>query len=116
MKPRSEGPPRWSVLAIGVPVFALIALWLTSVLTVVVVVGIWAPIALRLWGPLVVGLGWGGVQASFAALVYWRVRRAPQPIRSWWSVAAAVFAFLLLPGNLTMVLLTLGSLSGRGIG
>lgn len=116
MQPRTEGPPRWSVIAIGVPVFALAALWLMSALTVLVVVGIWAPIALRLWAPFVLGFVWGGVQVSFAWLVYWRVRTTPRAMRSWWSVAVAVVAFLLIPCNLTMILLTLGSISGMGIG
>ncbi len=94
----------------------LIGLWVASVLTVIGVVGIWAPIALRLWGPLVLGFGWGGVQASFGALTYWRVQRAPHPMRSWGSVAAALLAVLLIPGNLILILLTLGSISGTGIG
>jgi hypothetical protein len=115
-KPPNEALTRWAVVVIWPPVLALIALWLASVLTLVVVAGIWAPIALRLWGPLALGFGWGGVQASLAALVYWRVQRVPRLMRSWWSVGVAVIAILLTPSNVIAILLTLGSIFGRGIG
>jgi len=94
---------------------ALVVLWLISV-TAVLVVGIWATLALQLWGPLVLCLGWGGVQACFATLATRRIRRASHPLRSWWSVAVAVLAFPLTVCNLPVILLTVGTIFKQGLG
>ena len=112
MRRDTDGPSRFAAAAVGAPAIALVACWGLSALAFVVG-GVWTSVALRLWAPFILGLIWGCPQLALVAVATWRMRRSAHRLRSWWLVAAALPALLLIQANVLGTLLMLG---GTGVG
>ena len=92
--------------ALVAPVAIVLALWVASVLTVIVV-GLWAAPVTGYWQPAAMGVGLGGVQLVLAGLVMRRVRRSHGPIFTWSTVALVAFCVPLIVMNIPAIFLPL---------
>jgi hypothetical protein len=89
------------------PILVVVGAWAASVL-VVVVVGIWGTVATGYWQPLAIAVVAVGVESVFALVASRRIRLAPDPFDSWWTVIVFALAVPLLLCNLAAIVLTAG--------
>ena len=85
----------------------VVGAWGVSVLAVIVV-GIWGAVATGYWQPLAIAAIAAGVESVFALIAIRRIKLAPDPLQSWWTVIVFALAVPLLLCNLAIILLTAG--------